>query len=144
MGATLVRARMYRVNADGADLRGANMTGAVLANGAFTDAQIDMATLIDADARWTNFKDAELSAANLSRGDFRDASFRDADLRGARLTRGRFEGADFGGADLDQTDIRGADLSGARGLTQAQVGRACGDASTLLPGRLIVPVCRAR
>ena len=43
---------------------------------------------------------------------------------------------------MNRTDVRGADLTGARGLTQAQVGRACGDASTRLPRGLTARTCR--
>jgi hypothetical protein len=80
--------------------------------------------------------------SNLTNGDFRGASFRDAELNRARLTGGRFAGADFSGADMNRADLRGADLSKAHGLTQEQVGRACGDANTRLPGRLTAGACR--
>ena len=44
---------------------------------------------------------------------------------------------------MHRTDIRGADLSGARGLTQGQIRTACGDGSTRLPGGLTAQACRS-
>lgn len=46
------------------------------------------------------------------------------------------QGADFTGATLLHTDLEGADLSEATGLTQVQVGKAVGDSSTSLPSRI--------
>ncbi|RZJ42546.1 MAG: pentapeptide repeat-containing protein, partial [Brevundimonas sp.] len=83
-----------------------------------------------------------ITASNLSNGDFSGASFRDAELDSARLTGGRFARADFTDASLRRTDIRGADLSDARGLTQGQINQACGDGSTRLPSRLTAQTCR--
>ncbi|RZJ37052.1 MAG: pentapeptide repeat-containing protein, partial [Brevundimonas sp.] len=100
------------------------------------------ATLANVRATGANFSSAEITASNLSNGDFSGASFRDASLDSARLSGGRFSRADFTDASLRRTDIRGADLSDARGLTQSQINQACGDGSTRLPGRLTTQTCR--
>ena len=50
--------------------------------------------------------------------------------------------ADFRDADMGGTNLSGADLSGARGLTQRQLNEACGDSATRLPSGLTVPACR--
>jgi hypothetical protein len=42
---------------------------------------------------------------------------------------------------LGRTDLTGADLTGAVGLTQAQVRLACGNANTKLPPGLSVKPC---
>ena len=43
------------------------------------------------------------------------------------------------GADLDKTDLRAADLSGARGLTLVQIASARGDVHTKLPEGMVRP-----
>ena len=45
--------------------------------------------------------------------------------------RANLEGANFSGAEMDR----------AQGLTQSQLNRACGDASTRLPPGLRLPPC---
>ena len=39
-------------------------------------------------------------------------------------------------------NVSGAELDGARGLTQAQLDKACGDRATRLPHGLRIPACR--
>lgn len=80
-----------------------------------------------------------LRGADLENGSFRNADFEEADLRGADMEDADFRGADFEdslmkGAELDHTDLRGADLSLAVGLTLSQLGDACVDENTKLPG----------
>jgi len=87
------------------------------------------------------FDDAKLVLMCMSYGDFRDASFRGADLSGANLAHAQLGGADLSGAHLTITSIRAADLSRAKGLTQAQLDQACGDAETKLPAHLHVKIC---
>lgn len=41
-------------------------------------------------------------------------------------------------AGLDGADLSGADLSTSQGLTQAQLGRACGSQATRLPPGLVL------
>ena len=85
-----------------------------------------------------------MNAANLSGGNFTGASFRQTELNSARLAGGIFARADFAGAEMRRTDIRGVDLSSARGLTQSQIARACGDGSTRLPRGMTVTSCGGR
>lgn len=68
-----------------------------------------------------------------------------ADLRGAYLIGANLRGSDLAAADLLGADLRGAHLHGADlrlalYLTQPQVTAADGDAGTLLPEGLAVPV----
>ena len=118
------------------------MNSAVLTGTDLEGAELNATTLANVNARSADFANAEIAMSNMANGDFRSADFSDATLNGARLTGGRFGGADFDGASMNRTDIRSTDLSGARGLTQAQVSRACGDANTRLPGSLTTRVCR--
>ncbi|HEX4159155.1 MAG TPA: pentapeptide repeat-containing protein [Rhizomicrobium sp.] len=87
------------------------------------------------------FDDARMVLMCMSYGDFKGASFRGADLSGANLAHAELGGADLSGARLTITSIRAADLSRAKGLTQAQLDQACGDAETKLPANLHVKTC---
>ena len=141
-GASFVRANLTRADLSGAELHGVNFNGANLFAADLSDSEMFGTTLANVRAAGADFSDAEITASNLSNGDFSGADFSDASLDGARLTGGRFHRADFSDASMRRTDIRGADLSGARGLTQDQVDEACADGSTRLPGRLTVRTCR--
>jgi len=93
------------------------------------------------DLEGADFTGAKLVLMCMSYGDYKDASFRDANLSGANLAHGHLDGADLTGARLTITSIKGADLSRAKGLTQAQIDQACGDAETRLPLPLHVKTC---
>ncbi|HEY5337689.1 MAG TPA: pentapeptide repeat-containing protein [Rhizomicrobium sp.] len=77
----------------------------------------------------------------MSFADFKGVSFRDADLAGANLAHAKLDDADFSGADLSITSFKGTDLTKAKGLTQAQLDKSCGDADTKAPVGMKVPVC---
>ena len=80
--------------------------------------------------------DTNCGGCNLS-----DASFRNTDLSHVDLSGAVLKNADLTGAKLALANIQGADLSTAKGLTQPQINRACGDAATQLPPRLHVQFC---
>jgi hypothetical protein len=103
-----------------------DLSGRILAGAKMTDSAFSRA----------NFSHAVLARANASRSDFEAANFAAADLSYAV-----FHEANLTGANLDRANIAGADLAAARGLTQAQVDSACGDARTHLPPGLRVHVC---
>ena len=97
-----------------------------------------------------SFSNANLSGANLSEAVFNEAkldgtNLRGADLSDAILVDAQMEGADLTGAKLDETVLDGANLTGAVGLTQAQLDETCdegtGDSATLLPPGLILKQC---
>ena len=77
----------------------------------------------------------------MSYADFKGVSFRGADLAGANLAHAILDDADFTGADLSITSFKGTDLSKAKGLTQTQLDKACGDSETKAPAGLTVPNC---
>ena len=89
-----------------------------------------------------DFEGANLTLMCMSYANFKDANFRGADLAAANLAHAKLEGADFTGADLTITSFKGADLTKAVGLTQAQLNQACGDAETKAPAGLTIPVCK--
>jgi hypothetical protein len=93
--------------------------------------------LPDANLVEANFQGAILDGADLSGADLKGAIFDRADLIGADLS-----GADLNGADLSGANLSGANLTDVVGLTQEQLDRACGNASTKLPDGLTMSSCR--
>jgi uncharacterized protein YjbI with pentapeptide repeats len=78
-----------------------------------------------------DLRNAHLPKADLDSADLILADLRGADLRGANLTLADLIWADLSNADLhgailDSADITNANLSGAKGLTDEQLNRACG------------------
>ncbi|MGD0192009.1 MAG: pentapeptide repeat-containing protein [Rhizomicrobium sp.] len=88
-----------------------------------------------------DFSGAKLVLMCMSYADFKGASFRNADLSGANLAHATLDDADLSGATLSITSIKGTDLTHAKGLTQPQLDRACGDAATRVPSPLKVKTC---
>ena len=102
-----------RAHLRGADLRGADLTDAVLR---------------DADLRGADLTDAVLMGADLTRAHLRGAVLRGADLTDAHLTDAVLMGADLTrahlrGAVLRDAHLRGAVLRGAVGLNSLTVSR---------------------
>ncbi len=66
-----------------------------------------------------------------------------ADLIRANLQSANLQGAKFRGlfGFVPVTNFAGADLTGARGLTQQQLDEACGDEETKLPPDLTIEPC---
>jgi 1,6-anhydro-N-acetylmuramate kinase len=92
-------------------------------------AELDQATLIEANLNGAVLTDADLSCARLER----------ADLRGADLCNAKLAYTTLNGAQLEAANLCGANLRHARGLTQSQINRALGDRWTTLPGNLNMP-----
>ena len=116
IGAKLISAHLFHANLSGADLSGADLSGA---------ADLSMAKLIGAHLFHANLSGADLHSANLC---------------GAHLLIGNLSGADLSGVDLSGVDLSiaylgSADLSSAKGLTQTQLDKACGNEETKLPER---------
>lgn len=110
----------------GCDLSGAYLRVARIAGADLAGADLSAADLISADLGRTDLTGANLTNAYLVR----------ASLVGATLT-----GARFDGTILARTHIEDTDLTGAIGLTQAQLRLACGNANTKLPPGLSVKPC---
>jgi uncharacterized protein YjbI with pentapeptide repeats len=93
------------------------------------------------DLHGANFDGADATLMCMSYADFSGASFRGTDLSGANLAHARLDGADLTGARMTITSIKGTDLSRTKGLTQAQLDAACGDAQTKVPQGLTPRTC---
>ena len=65
-----------------------------------------------------------------------------ADFTGANLAHANLAHADLTNATLAVASIKGADLSTAKGLTQAQLDLACGDKETKRPEGLHADSCK--
>jgi uncharacterized protein YjbI with pentapeptide repeats len=87
------------------------------------------------------FDGANVELMNLLSADLKGASFHNADLAGTNLARANLDNVDFAGAVLEFTSFKGTDLTHAKGLTQSQLDRACGDADTIAPAGMHVPSC---
>jgi uncharacterized protein YjbI with pentapeptide repeats len=99
------------------------------------------ARLSGGDFRRARFREAVMNRVLATDGLFDQADFTDAILDDGEFTRARLPAANFTGASMVATRFPGADLSGAVGLTQAQLDQACGDATTRLPRGLRIAPC---
>lgn len=145
----------------GAELAGAQLTGADLRNTVFYEADLRGADLRKGDLSKSDLGRAVLMRADLSGAKLRGVDLTRADLLRARLVLADLSGANLGRADLMEADLVAADLSGAdlsganlskailfdpywgaaKGLTQGQLDKACGDAETRLPRGLTLRPC---
>src|SRR6185312_1261605 len=94
------------------------------------------------DLTGANFDGANATLMCMSFANSTNASFRGTELSGANLAGARMDGADLTGAKTSITSFLGTDLRKTKGLTQAQLNVACGDAKTKLPPGLKVHTCK--
>ena len=130
-GADCPRCNLFQADFSGLELKGRNFAGARLR-------QADLSLSV---MNRSNFGGTDLRDVNAYGGVFSSANFAGADLTHASFVGTYLEGADFSGARLDGTNLSGAEMGRARGLSQAQLNRACGDGATRLPPGLRVPGC---
>ena len=114
------------------DCVGCNLSGADLSN----------TCVKDHDLHGANFDGANATLMCMSFANFTNASFRGTELSGANLAGAKMDGADLTGAKTSITSFLGTDLTKVKGLTQAQLNVACGDAKTKLPPGLKVHTCK--
>lgn len=99
---------LYKVELDGADLRGTNFSGSYLQMVDFSKANLERASLRGVTGR--AFDTVGLAACVY----FEEANLKGADFRGATLREATFEYADLRGTDFTGADITGAELRGAK------------------------------
>jgi uncharacterized protein YjbI with pentapeptide repeats len=126
----------------GCNLFQADLTGLTLRAKDFSGARLRQADLSAGVFSRSRFGRADLRDLNGYGAVFTGADLRGADLTAATLVGAYLEGADLTGANLTGANLSGAEMHRARGLTRAQLGRACADAATTLPRGLSAPPCR--
>lgn len=131
-GANCAGCNLFQADLSGAEIKGRNFSRARLR-------QSDMTLAI---MGGTRFASADLRDVNGFGGVFSSADFSGADMTNSSWVGASFGGANLSGAKLAGANLSGAEMAGVRGLTQAQLNGACGDAATELPGGLGVSVCR--
>lgn len=130
-GASCAGCNLFQGDFSGLEARGLNLSGARL-----RQANLSLSVL-----NRTRFSNADLRDVDAYGGVFSGSSFAGADLTNASFVGAYLEGANFSGAKLDGANFSGAEMNRATGLTQGQLNRACGDASTRLPSGLHIPAC---
>lgn len=134
--APLIAARQLPLNRQlslyQADLKNADLSGFDLRWADLSRANLEGAFLSKADLR-----DTKLMKANLARAVLEGAILSNADLSWATgLREVDLNGTCFHKANLYQTDLSGANLEGARGLTREQIVSAITDKTTRFPHSL--------
>ena len=137
-GADITGIHLNRAKLDGANFSGANMAGAVLTGASLRGAVLTNARLDAVRMSGADFTGADISGSNLrvleyvEGTTFEKVKARGTIFRHAYLSRVKLDGGDFSGADFTY----------AKGLTNAQLAKACGDDRTILPPGLSIPACK--
>jgi uncharacterized protein YjbI with pentapeptide repeats len=131
-GASCPGCNLFQANLYNKDLRGRNYAGARLRQADMSLSVFNHVSFAGGDLRDVNGYGALFSSANL----------RNVNLTNATLVGSYLQGANFSGAKLDGVNFSGAEMDKAVGLRQAQLSRACGDASTTLPHGLHLAACK--
>lgn len=131
---------------DGQSCKGCNLFQAELSYKDAAKMDLSDARLRQSNLALTTFDDVNLTGANLSVANlfgarFNRASFARANMQNVIAVGTYFGSSDLAGADVSGANFSGADLSIAKGLTQTQLNRACGDANTRLPKGKTIPSC---
>lgn len=92
-----------RLNLDGADLQGMDLSGVIFCKASLNGTNFRGATL-----RETNFREAELKRADFSGAHIKNANFADANVRETVFESAEIAGADFTGAKLNWADFKNA------------------------------------
>lgn len=94
----------------GANLSGADVSGAGLGRANLCGANLSEANLSGADLRGANLSEASLSGANLNGADLREANLNGADLRGTSLYETKVTQTNLSGAKLSETNLTGREV----------------------------------
>jgi uncharacterized protein YjbI with pentapeptide repeats len=131
-GADCPRCNLFQADFSNLERRGKSFAGARLRQADFSASVMKHVNLSGTDLRDVNAYGAVFTGSNLSGANLGDASFVGSYLQGANLSGARLDGANFSGAEMAR----------AKGLTQAQLDQACGDAATTLPRGLWIKRCQ--
>ena len=130
----------------GQSCAGCNLFQANLAYRDASDLNLSKSRLRQSDLSLTTFQDVNFSEANLSIANMFGARFNRCNFSKANFTSAIAVGTYFGSSNLSGANLSGANLSGAdlslvKGLSQAQLNKACGDHATKLPEGLRISKC---
>ena len=114
-------------------LRGINLSNMQLPNVRLRDAHLDAALIERSNLRRADLRRASLAGARMAHSDLSGACLREADLREADLGQANMRAADLRGADMRRTNLCGADLRQAIGMSEDQVQECILDKKTRLP-----------
>ncbi len=105
--------RAPQVNISGAELRHADLMGAVLRRANLSGCFLNPCHLYHADLREADLSNALFNGSNMRGADLRGADLTGADLDRAILSDANLSGANLTNANLQRTSLIGANLSGA-------------------------------
>ena len=105
--------RAPQVNISGAELRHADLMGAVFRRANLSGCFLNPCHLYHADLREANLTNALFNGSNMRGADLRGADLTGADLDRAILSDANLSGANLTNANLQRTSLIGANLSGA-------------------------------
>jgi uncharacterized protein YjbI with pentapeptide repeats len=129
-------------NCPGCNLFQADLSNSELQHKNYAGARLRQANLSVTEMNGTNLSRTDLRDVNAYAGRFTSASFAGANLTNATFVGTFLGGANFKGATLEGANFGGAEMGSARGLSQAQLNKACGDGSTIVPKGLHIPSCK--
>jgi uncharacterized protein YjbI with pentapeptide repeats len=129
----------------GGSLWGADLQGSFVYGSNFALSSMSMADLSHSQVRSSSFNGALLDSTSFQSSSVVLSSFDYAEMQNAFLDNviafySTFRGADLSSASLNGSRFIHCDLSGAKGLTQAQLNNACGS-FTILPKGLKMTPC---
>ncbi len=127
-GTVLMTSDLSFVDLRGSCLRGVEMDSAVAVHSHFQGAD-----LRDADFSFAMLSDTKFREADLARADFLGADLTGSDLSLANLSDAHFRDANLTNAELMFANLRGAILDNAIGISKEQLNWSCLNKESLLP-----------
>ena len=108
-----------RLNLDGADLQGMDLSGVIFCKASLNGTNFRGAILRETNSRESELKRANFSGAHIKNANFADANvyetvFENAEIAGADFTGAKLNWADFKNANCESTNFAGTNLSHAR------------------------------
>ncbi len=127
------------VKTEGKEGKQASLDNANLQEAELWEANLQKAHLVQANLQKAFLFQANLQEAELGQANLQKAYLGQANLQKAHLVQANLQEAYRYQANLEKADLRGANLAGAKNLTQAQLNHACVDEKTILPEGLTRP-----